>query len=167
MLQLDVAKLKRSPGDTLSRVLIADLAPIEVSGDEIISFEGPVKAIVNATNTGQGITVDGTTSGLLRLNCSRCLEPFIYSLEAPLAEFYTTAVEGVDEEAIRFTGDYLDLTPEVLKSMLLELPMQPLCSEKCKGLCSTCGHNLNEGDCECTGTEIDPRLSVLRDLLKE
>ena len=111
--------------------------------------------------------VDGTASGLLRLNCSRCLEPFNFSFEAPLAEFYTTAVEGADEEAIYFTGDYLDLTPEVLKSLLLELPMKPLCSEKCKGLCSTCGRNLNEGDCECTGTDIDPRFNVLRDLLKE
>ena len=167
MLQLDVSMLKRSPGDTISRVLTAELSPIEVSEDEIISFEGPVKVIVNATNTGKGIMVEGTTSGLLRLNCSRCLEPFIFSFEAPLAEFYTTAVEGVEEEAIHFTGDYLNLTPEVVKSLLLELPMKPLCSEKCKGLCPICGHNLNKGDCECTGTEIDPRLSVLRDFFKK
>ena len=39
-----------------------------------------------------------------------------------------------------------------------------LCSEDCKGLCPTCGKDLNEGPCGC-GKEVDPRLAVLAKLL--
>ncbi|MBR2488852.1 MAG: DUF177 domain-containing protein, partial [Clostridia bacterium] len=46
-----------------------------------------------------------------------------------------------------------------------DLPMKHLCSEKCKGICSKCGKNLNDGKCECPEKEIDPRLQILADLL--
>ncbi len=166
MLQLDVARLKRSPGESVSFELMTDLPPMEMAGEKI-SFDGPVKAVLSATNTGQAIIVEGTVSGLLQLNCSRCLEPFRYSFEVPFAEIYTTAVEEAkEEEAIPFSGDILDVTPEVLKGLIMELPMKAVCHEECQGLCSGCGQNLNQGRCGCAGTEVDPRLSVLRDILK-
>jgi len=49
---------------------------------------------------------------------------------------------------------------------IVSLPMKHLCSEDCKGICSKCGKNLNEGKCDCPDREIDPRLAVLADLLK-
>jgi uncharacterized protein len=166
MLQLDVAKLKRSPGESVSFEPMSDMPPMEMAGEKI-SFDGPVKAILNATNTGQTIMVEGTASGLLQLNCCRCLEPFSYSFEVPFTEIYTTAVEEAkEEEAIPFSGDILDVTSEVLKSLILELPMKAVCHEECQGLCPGCGQNLNQGKCECTVTEVDPRLSALRDILK-
>ena len=41
-----------------------------------------------------------------------------------------------------------------------------LCSEDCKGLCSTCGADLNEGECGCSKGNIDPRWSQLLDIMK-
>jgi uncharacterized protein len=166
MLQLDVARLKRSPGESVAFELMADLPPMEVAGEKI-SFDGPVKAILNATNTGRTIMVEGTASGVLQLNCSRCLEPFTYSFEVPVSEIYTNAGEETEEEeAIPFSGDTLDVTAEVLKSLIMALPMKALCQEECRGLCPGCGQNLNQGNCECANSEVDPRLSVLRDILK-
>lgn len=166
MLQLDVARLKRSPGESESFELKADMSPMEVAGEKI-SFDGPVKAVLNATNTGRIIMVEGTASGLLLLSCSRCLEPFSYPFEVPFSEIYTNAGEETeDEEAIPFSGDTLDVTTEVLKSLIMVLPMKALCQEDCRGLCPGCGQNLNQGRCECAKNEVDPRLSVLRDLLK-
>ncbi|MDD4237702.1 MAG: DUF177 domain-containing protein [Desulfotomaculaceae bacterium] len=166
MLQLDVARLKRSPGESVSFEIIAEMPPLKMAVEKI-SFDGPVKAVLNATNTGQTIMVEGTVSGMLQLNCCRCLEPFSYSFEVPFAEIYTTAVdEAKDEEAIPFSGDVLDITPEVLKDLIMELPMKAVCHEECQGLCPGCGQNLNQGRCGCEVTEVDPRLSVLRDILK-
>lgn len=166
MLQLDVARLKRSPGESVSFERKADIPPMEMAGEKI-SFDGPVKAILNATNTGQAIMVEGSVSGLLQLRCCRCLELFCYSFEVPFAEIYTTAVEEAkEEEVIPFSGDILDVTPEFLKSLILALPMKQVCREECQGLCPGCGQNLNQGRCECAGTEVDPRLSALRDILK-
>jgi uncharacterized metal-binding protein YceD (DUF177 family) len=60
---------------------------------------------------------------------------------------------------------WLDLRQPLREQILLTLPMHPLCRPDCKGLCSTCGHNLNEGPCNCSTEEIDPRLADLKKLL--
>ena len=35
------------------------------------------------------------------------------------------------------------------EQFVLTLPMKPLCSDDCKGLCPVCGTNLNRGTCDC------------------
>jgi uncharacterized protein len=49
----------------------------------------------------------------------------------------------------------------------LALPMKPLCSEGCKGLCAMCGTNLNKGSCDCKREWEDPRLAALKELKRE
>ncbi len=44
-------------------------------------------------------------------------------------------------------------------------PSRSLCGPTCRGLCPTCGKDLNEGDCNCADSRIDPRLAGLKDLL--
>ena len=60
---------------------------------------------------------------------------------------------------------FIDLAPLVHELAWLSVPMQPLCKPDCQGLCMECGHNLNLGDCGCEEENIDPRLSVLKQLL--
>jgi uncharacterized protein len=61
----------------------------------------------------------------------------------------------------------LDLSEIVRQDLALALPMVPLCRTACKGLCSNCGQNWNEGDCDCETEELDPRLIVLKELLDQ
>jgi len=166
MLLVDVAKLKRSPGDSARYDLQAELPPLELPG-ESASFAGLVRAGLEVINTGKTLAVEGVVSGRLRLNCGCCLEPYDYPFEVAVEETYIPASEGGGEEAVPFSGDYLDLTPEVLKSIILTLPMKMVCREECRGLCPQCGRNLNEGMCGCENEDIDPRLSVLKNLFKE
>jgi uncharacterized protein len=42
--------------------------------------------------------------------------------------------------------------------------MKKLCSEDCKGLCPSCGKNLNDGPCNCAEEIIDPRWELLQKL---
>ena len=48
--------------------------------------------------------------------------------------------------------------------MVLAMDSKHVCSEDCKGLCATCGADLNEGPCGCK-PEIDPRFAALAQLL--
>lgn len=166
MLQLNIARLKRSPGDTERFDLLEYLPPLELSGD-VISFVEPVNARLSVLNTGKTLAVTGKVSGKLELKCDRCLAPFVCEFEVPLEENYALAKETPAEDLIYYSGDFLDVAPEVEKSIYLALPMKTLCNEECLGLCHKCGRNLNEGNCGCVDEEIDPRLGVLKELLKE
>lgn len=75
-------------------------------------------------------------------------------------------VDEEDEETYPLRGEMLDLQPLVRDALLLELPLAPLCSEDCKGLCPNCGADLNDGPCSCDTRPADPRWSVL-DSLKD
>ena len=76
--------------------------------------------------------------------------------------------EQEDENVITLEeGDVLDIRDVVMNNIYLALPLKVLCKEDCKGLCQDCGKNLNEGQCNCTHEEVDPRLSALKDMFKE
>ncbi len=165
MLRLDVAKLKRAPGTEAFFKLTSNLPPLELAG-ESFRFSGPVKVRLDVVNTGELLAVEGKISGRLLLSCNRCLELFGWDFEAPFEENYAPASEG-EEEKLTFSGDLLNITPEVLKSIMLALPMKLLCRDDCKGICPECGRNLNEHTCDCTTVELDPRLSILKDFFKE
>jgi uncharacterized protein len=49
-------------------------------------------------------------------------------------------------------------------ALVLELPLVPLCSPECPGLCPSCGQSLKEGSCDCDQTARDPRWAVLSEL---
>ncbi|MBO8126708.1 MAG: DUF177 domain-containing protein [Firmicutes bacterium] len=148
--------------------------PFAVSG-----FVDPVKVKGRVTNTGKYFLVQGKIETRLAVECGRCLQPFEYPVELEFeAEFQKAkskqgdvARESQDrqfnEEGSVYTyeGNTLDLTKVVEDELTVGLPMKMLCREDCKGLCSSCGQNLNEGQCDCVDDSIDPRMEVLRSLL--
>ncbi len=171
MLQMDVARLKRSVGETSRYELQAALAPLEVQG-ETVSFCGPVRVSLVVGNTGEELLARGQVAGNLKLTCDRCLELFEYAFRLPFEETYRPVPGGEeaspgsgknDADSVTFSGDILDITPEVLNNIILTLPMKTLCREDCPGLCPHCGRNLKTGQCGCESENIDPRLSVLKD----
>jgi uncharacterized protein len=166
MLQLDVARLKRSPGDSESYELAADMPPLNFSGEDI-TFAGPVKASIIVGNKDKFITVEGKVSGELILHCSRCLTPFHYNFEAAIDEKYVSLQEAGETDLPTYAGDFIDITPEVINSICLALPMKAICSDDCAGLCPECGCNLNESSCQCNLEDNDLRLSILKGLLEK
>lgn len=75
------------------------------------------------------------------------------------------ALEEADEDT--YEGKELDLRPAVREQILLSLPSAPVCSEDCKGLCAKCGKDLNEGECGCDRTVMDPRWAALKGIQLE
>ncbi|MGU3469672.1 YceD family protein [Paenibacillus sp. D51F] len=114
--------------------------------------------------------VSGELSADLTMACSRCLEPTEEHIVIPIEERFAhvSAVKDIneDEDLIIVSEDKVDLKPYVEGTMLLYLPMSPLCSDDCKGLCPDCGINLNEQSCGCSQDKIDPRFEALKKLLE-
>ena len=72
-----------------------------------------------------------------------------------------------DQEETNYIDGYtLDVDQLVRNEILIGWPTKILCGEDCKGICSVCGQNLNEGTCDCEDTSLDPRMSVIRDVFK-
>ncbi|MDO4289190.1 MAG: DUF177 domain-containing protein [Eubacterium sp.] len=97
-----------------------------------------------------------TVQGTIIYLCARCLEP------TPLKSVYeyeeTIKTEPGTEE--------LDLRPYVYECLFINEPFKVLCDEACKGLCPSCGANLNHENCSCGDTlDIDPRMEALKKLL--
>ncbi len=72
------------------------------------------------------------------------------------------ALDDADEEL--FDGKVINLQPIVREQVLLSLPMNAVCKEDCRGLCTKCGQNLNEKECGCDTSFVDPRLAVLKNI---
>jgi uncharacterized protein len=110
------------------------------------------------------------------LECSRCLDPYRVTLEGEVE--FTIRKSGEDtgdasdddltdsEMLYPINDEEVDITGPVRESLILAVPMKPLCREDCRGLCPVCGVNRNRKDCDCVVKETDPRWDGLRDLLK-
>jgi len=119
----------------------------------------------------------GSVRTRLELPCSRCLEPFGWPVDAQFDLRYQPhsqnsgegerEVEEDDLTTAFYANDEIDLGQLMQEQLYLSLPMKPLCSEDCKGLCPTCGTNLNRDTCDCTNEWEDPRLAALRSLQPE
>ena len=102
--------------------------------------------------------------------CDRCAAPFERRVSWPVHAVLTRSLEREDE-ADEWTfllqeGDKADLDEILTTAFVLNMDSKLLCKPDCKGICPRCGKNLNEGACSCR-PEIDPRLAVLGQLLKD
>lgn len=119
----------------------------------------------------------GRATTTLEVPCSRCAEPFRIPVDASFDLSYLPQTENegegereIEEEDLNtsfYRGGVIDLAELLREQFYLALPMKPLCSEDCKGLCPHCGTNLNRGTCDCRTTWEDPRMARLRTLLEE
>lgn len=126
-----------------------------------------VKVKGTASKTADFYIIKGSITSDLKIQCSRCLNYFDYALECDYEELYVP--EGIetnfdlyeDDNIHLLESDEINLTKIVEETIILNLPYIPVCSEECKGLCQTCGTNLNENSCSCKNEKIDPRLADL------
>jgi uncharacterized protein len=168
LIEVDVARLKNNPGEVKKLAVAVDMPPV-LSESEKIEFEGPVKLDLVLTNTNNTIVVEGYISAKLSLACGSCLDIFTIPIQAEFSETYYNEgkEESAGEEYIAYSGDKLDLTTEVVKSIIIALPMRIVCRQDCKGLCPVCGVNRNKENCGCAADTVDPRLEVLKKLLQK
>jgi uncharacterized protein len=118
------------------------------------------------TRTAHGLLLQAKLYAQVSAECARCLNDFSQPLGAEFTELYAFTPNSATESGLLLpeTG-IIDIGPFVREEMLLAIPMSPICSPDCKGLCPICGENLNETVCNHEDESLDPRLSVLKTLL--
>ena len=147
---------------TIRRIEL-DYPSIKLSDDLTLT---PLKGVITATRTTEGIYIQGQLESAAVLECIRCLEETVVPLDFSLDELFFHPPQSAPPGENRVGEDgMIDLAPLVRELSLLSLPIKVLCRPDCLGLCQECGANLNEGDCGCAEAAIDPRLAALQQLL--
>jgi len=167
MIQVNVEKMKDSQGETL---LFREEAALSNINEEGLPLLGPVFIEIELTSSDKKIEAEGTVKAVIQRPCDRCLSPVDFFVKAPFKETYFPAGATQDnllqDEWISFKNEVINIEPEVVKSLIMALPMKVLCDQNCHGLCPSCGINLNTGKCGCSQEKIDPRLAMLRKFIK-
>ncbi len=133
-----------------------------------ISLDTPGVAVSGKIENNTGIvSLSATVTFSATVLCSRCTEEFKknfkFSFEHLLAN---NLVNDDNDDYIVVENSVLDLDALISEDIVLSLPSRFLCSEDCKGLCSKCGKNLNDGPCDCK-KDVDPRMAALLQLLDD
>ncbi len=121
--------------------------------------EGHPVIEVTVENKGdRKFRLSGCAAPVIRIPCARCLKPVLCRLDVRF-DFETDP-----DETTYIDGYYLDVDQLIHDEALLVWPERVLCREDCKGLCSICGHDLNDGPCGCEHTQADPRMAKILDI---
>jgi DUF177 domain-containing protein len=163
-------KTIRSPHERFER----SYSPEAFGSDEDFRVVAPVLLAFDIFKQDARFRLVGQVQTTLELPCGRCLEPFTTAVDAAFDLRYQPHTENtgegereIEEDDLTtafYEGDEIDLGQLMREQFYLALPMKPLCNETCRGLCPSCGTNLNRGVCACTHEWADPRLAVLREL---
>lgn len=169
-MKLEVASMRKVPGETCFYEFKEEIPSFEFDGSQI-SLTEPALVKLHITNNGISLVAKAEITGTLQLNCSRCLEPFQQGLETVFEEHYRHISEiGNEEDGDLnyqvYEEDAIDLTDAIKESIILALPMKPVCTTGCQGICPKCGVNKNKMACVCREEELDPRFAALKDYFK-
>lgn len=150
--------------------LSAECADLNLKpGNEGLLFQGRLEAV------GEEFLLRGVLHGVVIGQCARCLEEAKVPVEVTLTSTFTEEIPEDDQEDLAEGDDLVliengivDISPILRDELLLALPMSPICSETCKGICSTCGANNNLTQCECaSATRANSKFAVLAKMRRE
>lgn len=145
-------------GDRKNVSLELDFPDLEFVNRDI-EIKDYIQLDLEIYNTRDSFVVEGVMEAELILSCSRCLKKYSSPIKLDISEDVLKS-DMEDEEEL-----YLD--DIIVDNIILYLPMKPLCSEDCKGLCPQCGQDLNKGDCDCEVETVDPRLAKLKEFYND
>ncbi|MEO6212156.1 MAG: DUF177 domain-containing protein [Vicinamibacterales bacterium] len=144
--------------------------------DDEYRVSAPVELTMDIEKVGADtFRVKGQARTFVELECGRCLESFATPMTVTFELRYVPAIDAATEAEREIAEDdlatafyregSLDVIDMLREQFQLALPMKPLCTPACRGLCPLCGGNLNSTDCGCQPVWDDPRLTALKGLL--
>jgi uncharacterized protein len=158
-MQINVAQLLKEPiGSTRSYQIDESL-----DTDDINSVRGEVTLI----RTNRGLMAKSEIAASVTGTCSRCLNKIDYEVNYGFEEECLPNINealALPDQTDNITIDEnqtVDLSEVIRQYTLLTLPTKPLCSPDCAGICPSCGHDLNQGPCQCPSHDYDQRWSKL------
>jgi uncharacterized protein len=169
-MNLDLREFKSFPAE-VALDFEADSAECGIEG---VSFRDLMSVKLTIQKVREEYYCQGYVVVPVEEECSRCLNMFNTELSGELSFVVKTGEgkalisENSGEDVVHVKAGELvvELNDLIRQALLLSLPLKPLCSPDCKGLCPSCGANLNEETCDCKAEEMDERWEGLRDLLE-
>ena len=164
---LDTRELGRHPG--LSRPVRRSV-PVEtpLGVPDVITIEAGSELELDLLleSVVEGVLVSGTAKAVAKGTCARCLDPLTEDVEVEIQELFaypgSATEETTEEDEIpRLVDDRIDLEPIVRDAVVLALPLAPLCTEDCRGLCTECGVKWADLEPGHGHEKIDPRWAAL------
>jgi uncharacterized protein len=148
-----------------NRVFYFDLPELVLQPDlKLRQVEGEIEF----SRTSEGLLAQGKFQAVVDATCGRCLCDFEQVLITDFTELFTFPSHVREDTELVYPEDgQIDFGPILREYMILEIPINPVCKQDCKGLCSVCGNNLNTEPCDHELDSIDPRMSVLKSLLDD
>lgn len=104
-----------------------------------IKFTEPINLSCEVSKGIDNVSISLKINATMHLNCSKCLEEFTIPLSKEVKLNFP----------IEHKKEVVDLTDNLREEIMLGYPLKPLCRPDCRGLCSNCGQNLNQGKCGC------------------
>lgn len=157
------------------KLLLNEEISVSSMPDDDFKICSPVKFDGLAKNLGGTVEISGTGTVTLKMTCDRCIEEYETVISFPVKEAYkkagsvSEASSSAEEnpDIVYIDNTCIDLAHVLYTNMYLNIPSKHLCSDDCKGLCGTCGCNLNKSSCGCNDDTTDPRFDILDKLLKD
>lgn len=165
MLSFDIRSLEREAA-TVDAVLPSN-DPVWLEQDNVRPMGDGIRVTGRLSAAGsERYYFSGHLSGVTQQECRRCLAPAQSTVDADVHVLFAAAGGEDDDDPDVYLldgkqGDVIDLRPAVREQWLLEVPSFAECRPDCKGLCLTCGADLNAGPCGCVPA-TDPRWDALR-----
>ncbi|NLM04407.1 MAG: DUF177 domain-containing protein [Clostridiales bacterium] len=170
-MKFDLNTIKRGEIEKADLEFTIDFDSIDYYGD-ILNIIKPIEVKGTIYNVGKRIFLTSNIKAELEVNCGRCLKDFIYpmttKMNVELIEEGEINKDNDMDDIIVYEDNIIDFDIIIKEEIIANTPMKALCSDDCKGLCSTCGANLNLNTCQCNSNNydnIDPRLEKLKQLL--
>ena len=160
---LNVADLVHRPAARRHEELSGPLEEDLVVTETIVKKGTHLVIDVVLEAVSDGVLVAGTASSTWTALCRRCVNPARATITVAFREMYALHPDP-EGDTYPILHDCVDLELVAREAILLDLPLAPLCTEECRGLCPTCGADLNDGPCPCEEAPRDHRWAALETL---
>ena len=144
---LRLRRVFECPGEKLDFAYAIDAGSLDYLTDK--AFCSPINISGAAENRAGVVLLKASCEFSMRHECDRCLSEFEREYDFNFEHTLVLKSYTDDDELVVCENSNLELDELLVNDILLSLPTKILCREDCKGLCLTCGKNLNEGDCGC------------------
>ena len=171
-MQIHLSDISSSEGRRIQKTAEFEMDTITFKmGSFPVLAKEPVQ--ITITNTGEkNLEVEATGRITVGIPCDRCLEEV--PVEIPLQIMRKFDMKLTEEQRVNdldessfLEGMDLNVDRLVYLEVLMSWPLKVLCRENCKGICSQCGKNLNNGPCGCVEEPKDPRMAAISDIFSK
>ena len=149
---------------------------ISVPAGDFIEVDARLESVT------EGVLLSAQVYAVAKGECIRCLDPVELVIERKIQELYNYEPtnergkkrkhedEVIDldaEDELTMDGNIMDLEVPIRDAVVLSLPINPLCSDECLGLCPECGGKWAELPADHAHDVVDARWASLGSLSLE